>query len=841
MSPATQAPTQRAWLRARQQWRLWLEQQHIRPARFQQRAWKAHIDGYSGLICAPTGSGKTLAAIGGALIQALALQEGDRSAPTGIRILWITPLRALASDTTRHLLQPVQELLPHWRTALRTSDASAADRTAARKGQAQLLVTTPESLALLLTSPEAGKHFQHLQTIIVDEWHELLPSKRGVLLQLNLARLRHIAPAVQTWGVSATIGNLEEALQVLVRECNPAHCTIVQDERAKPFTLHSLLPPQTVRLPWAGHLGLANLGEVLRLVLAQRSCLIFTNTRAQAELWFSALASIWPLDSSALAIHHGSLDQAMRAQVEEGLRQQRMRCVVATSSLDLGVDFPAVDLVIQIGAAHSVSRTVQRAGRARHRPGVPVHLTAVATQALDLCEFAATRELARNGAYESRPPLSLCLDVLSQHAMSMALADGFDPTALLQEIRTTAAFAQLEEDQWQAVLDFLEHGGQALQAYPQYRRLVHNPQGHYVPADAKVARNHRMSLGTITDSAMVRVQFLKGARLGSVEEAFISKLSPGDIFNFAGRSLELFRVEHLTAWVRKASRKGDITPVWSGGSLPFSDAVGQRMKALLAHAHHAPASPQEPEMQHLAPLVSLQAQRSHVPTEAELLLEVVPTGSGRRTRSQRDSGKAGMACFLYAFAGRTLHEGLAMLLAHRIAQQQPNTLAWSCNHIGLMLLPSAPVALDSLDWHALLTPHGLEADLAAAVNFSEMARRRFREIAQIAGLLHARQPGMNFNTRQLQVSAGLLFDVLSQYDPQHVLLQAAQREALERDLRIPDLQALLKQLQQQRLIMTRPDRHTPLSFGLWAESLRGQLSNESWLERVQRMARRMEA
>lgn len=834
---ARQTPTAKAWQQARQRWLQWLKAQGIHPARFQQQAWKSFEYGHSGLISAPTGSGKTLAAIGGPLIQAMAWDTAGAS-PYGVRILWITPLRALANDTRGHLLRPVEALLPHWRTALRTGDASAKDRSASQKGLAQLLVTTPESLAILLSSEAGSASFASLQAVVVDEWHELLPSKRGVLLQLNLARLRTIAPSLQIWGLSATIGNLDEALDVLVRERAKAQKVVIQDQRSKRFDLYTLLPPETVRLPWAGHLGLINIGEVLKRVLAKQSSIIFTNTRSQAELWFTALSSIWPLGAETLAIHHGSLDPTMRHRAEEGLRQRSLRCVVATSSLDLGVDFPAVDLVIQVGGAHSVARTVQRAGRARHCPGVPVHITAVATQALDLCEFAATRALAQQHVFENRPPLQGCLDVLSQHAMSMSLAGGFEAQALYDEVRTAAAFANLEARQWQSVLDFLVRGGDALDAYPQYRRLQVDECQRYVPADAKVARRHRMAIGTITDQSMVKVQFLRGTRLGSVEETFISKLKPGDRFNFAGRSLELFRVEGLTAWVRKSAKPGTLTPAWTGGFLPFSNRVGQRMKTLMAQAHHEPQAQLSPELQYLQPLLALQDQRSHVPHSTELLIEIVPTAE----RNERAVGgpSTGIAWFIYPFAGRVVHEGLALLLAHRLAQLQANTFTWACNHIGCMLVPAVRLDAESLDWSSLLRVEDLAEDLAAAVNFSEIAKRRFREIAQIAGLLNAKIPGMSFNTRQLQVSAGLLFDVLNKYDTDHVLLQAARHEAIYRDLHLPDLKVLLQSLSAQTLVFRRTKKHTPFSFGIWAESMRGQLTSETWAERIRRMAQKME-
>jgi ATP-dependent helicase Lhr and Lhr-like helicase len=823
----------------------WLQAHGIRAARFQQRAWRAYEEGLSGLIAAPTGSGKTLAAIGGPLIQAMAqlpvAQKNEQAvAVRGVRILWVTPLRALASDTKAQLLAPLQALLPHWHTVLRTGDATAKDRAAVQKGLAQLLVTTPESLAQLLSNASSSAQFHTLQAVVIDEWHELLSSKRGVLLQLNLARLRRLSPAAQVWGMSATIGNMQQALQVLVREKSAAQCAIIQDTRSKPFALRSLLPPEKVRLPWAGHLGLANIEEVLKIVLQHQTSLVFTNTRAQAELWFQALSSVWPLSSDSLALHHGSLDQAVRQHVEQGLQARSLRCVVATSSLDLGVDFPAVDLVVQIGAAHSVARTVQRAGRAKHQPGQPVHITAVATQALELCEFAATRELAQAQQFEGRPALFLCMDVLAQHVMSMSLADGFVAEELFNEVRSSAAFASLAPAAWQQVLDFLLHGGQALDAYPQYRRLVRDSQGRYVPADSKVARRHRLAMGTITSQSMVQVQFLRGARVGSVEEAFISKLSPGDVFNFAGRSLELFKVESMTAWVRLARKKGTVTPAWMGGRLPFSDLVGQRMQALLSAAHQQPDVTQPPEMVYLQPLIALQSQRSHVPTGQELLVETVVIGQARGGKAAK-ADSAGLAWCLYPFAGRGLHEALALLLAHRLAQRKANTFAWSCNHLGLMLVPAQTVAPKDLDWPALLSPENLEADIAAAVNFTELSRRRFREVAQIAGLLNARIPGMGFNTRQLQVSAGLLFDVLSKYEPHHLLLQAARHEVLAQELQVEALGKLLQALSSRHVVLCHPTKHTPFSFGLWAESLRGQLSNETWLQRVRRMAQKMDA
>ncbi len=821
-----------------------MKEQCIAPALFQQQAWRAYAQGESGLITAPTGRGKTLAALGGPLVQAMAEVESDSSAGEGgVRVLWVTPLRALASDMRERITAPVQTLLPQWQIAMRTGDATARDKRLSDAGKAQLLVITPESLAILLSHERAREQFKSLRALVVDEWHELLPSKRGVLLQLNLAHLQTIAPNAQVWALSATIGNLQEASDVLLSAWMHAEqngqtqfkTTIIRDQRPKPFHLHTIAPPVKTRLPWAGHLGLANLGEVAKRVFGAASSIVFTNTRAQAELWHTALASIWPEDAATLAIHHGSLDQQVRQQVEQGLRAGTLRCVVATSSLDLGVDFPAVDRVIQIGGARSVARMVQRAGRAKHRPGAAVQVDTVATQAMDLAEFAATRELAEARIYESRKPLSLCFDVLSQHVMSMALAGGFDPQQLYAEVRRSAAYSALQPEQWNAVLAFLQRGSDSLVQYPQYERLA-CVEGLCRPASTAVARTHRMGIGTIAAHGAVSVQYLRGARLGSVEESFIARLQTGDVFNFAGRSLQLVRLENQTAWVRKSAQVGQHTPAWAGSLMPMSSPLGTRMQKLMHEAAHTSAqgvAELAKELQWLMPILKLQQTRSLVPAQGQLLIEQVG--------ANREASKPA-ALFIYPFAGRVAHEGLSILIATRLAHMQANTFAWTCNEIGLMIQPTLTVDAASVDWRRIFSLANLDVDLREAVNFSELARKRFKEIAQISGLVQTQIPGRKnrASNRQVQVSAGLLFDVLSKYDPDHLLLRQARQEALDQELSLPVLEQVLTQMAHSEIDLRQPPTHTPFSFGLWAESFRGHLSNESWSDRVQRLSRQLE-
>lgn len=439
-----------------QQWRAWFAQRGWAPLPFQREVWKRYLDGKSGLLHTPTGSGKTLAAFGGPLLEALAARgrnsprkSGKPASPArrqpqrNLQVLWITPLRALAADTARALRKPVDDLGLDWQVGLRTGDASARDKRLARSGKLDVLVTTPESLALLLSYADTAPQLSALRCVIVDEWHELLGNKRGVLLQLCLARLRGWTPQLRIWGLSATLGNLPQARDVLLPHRPEA--ALVSGVKPRTMTLETLLPQSGERFPWAGHLGLAQLARVLQKIMQQRTSLVFTNTRAQAELWHQALSAVWPEDLATLALHHGSLDPALRAAAERGLADGSLRCVVATSSLDLGVDFPAVDQVLQVGSPKGIARLLQRAGRARHRPGESGHVVCVPSHALELVEYAAARRALVHSHIEARPPPRLSLDVLAQHCVTLALGGGFHADALFEEVRGTDAFAALEK------------------------------------------------------------------------------------------------------------------------------------------------------------------------------------------------------------------------------------------------------------------------------------------------------------------------------------------------------------------------------------------------------------
>lgn len=783
---------------------------------FQRAAWSAFLDGGSGLIHAPTGSGKTLAAWGGAVVELLA-DAADR----GLRYLWITPLRALAGDTARALQRPLSAHGREDMVGLRTGDTLPSRRRQLLKRPPPVLVTTPESLALMLSYPDSARMLGRLAAVFVDEWHELVDSKRGVLLQLGLARLRSLNPALRTWGLSATLGELDEALRCLLGP--GAHGHLIAGDGPRPVELVSLLPDSVESFPWAGRMGVHQLQPVLRRIEASASTLLFTNTRAQAETWFHALRAVcgWP---ERIALHHGSIDRELRAAAEQGLVDGRLKCVVATASLDLGVDFPAVEQVIQIGSPKGIARLLQRAGRSGHRPGGTARLVCVPTHALEILELAAAREELRAGRVEARRPQRLALDVLAQHLVTVALGGGFEPEAMFAEVRRTDAFAALDPAHWAWVLDFITRGGPALAAYPDFQRVVER-DGRLVVTERRIAMLHRLNIGTITADGAIEVRLLRGACLGSIEERFLARLRPGERFVFAGRTLELVRIRDLTAWVRVASGKATV-PAWAGGRLPLSTLLADAMLRLCAAGPDG--VPDSPEARAARPLLAAQAAVSALPGPDRLLIE--------QMRSRE-----GFHLFVYPFAGRLAHEGLAALLAWRIARRRPASFSITVNDYGFELLSTEAEELDESDWRALLALDGLLEDIEASLDAANLARNRFRDIARIAGLVQQGYPGRRKAPRQLQASSGLIFDVLSRHDPDSQLLLQARREVLESQLEFARIRQALERAAGQRLILRALQRLSPLAFPLWADRLRAQLSTEDWQTRVQRMLDRLQA
>ncbi|WP_367394132.1 ligase-associated DNA damage response DEXH box helicase [Pseudomonas sp. X4] len=797
--------------------KAWFAKRGWKPFAFQRRVWAAVDRGESGLLHASTGAGKTYAVWLAALRAFKAEAQGRHAAP--LQVVWVTPMRALAADTARALQMPLDDLGLAWSVGVRSGDTGSAERARQARRLPSVLVTTPESLTLLLTRAQAREDFATLRLVVVDEWHELLGNKRGVQLQLALAHLRHWHPSLPTWGLSATLGNLQHALDVLL----PQGGLLVQGRQDKPLQVDTLLPTAIERFPWAGHMGLKMLDQVSREIDASTSCLVFTNTRAQAELWYQALLEARPDWAGLIALHHASLARDTRDWVERSLKQGSLKAVVCTSSLDLGVDFLPVERVLQIGSAKGIARLVQRAGRSGHAPGRRSRVTLVPTHSLELVEAAAARQALAAGHIEARHSPRLCMDVLVQHLVSMALGSGFHPEQLLAEVRSTWAFRELRDSQWQWALDFVCHGGSSLSAYPDYQRVERQADGAYRVASERLARRHRMSIGTIVSDASLQLKYWSkgggGKALGSVEEAFIARLRPGDTLVFAGRVLELVRVENMTAYVRRSTARKAAVARWNGGRMPLSSELADALVEQLGAASQGCF--RGPEMRAVRPLLTLQALWSALPTSGTLLAETFKS-------------RQGWHLFLYPFAGRMANLGLANLIAWRVSRVQPLSVSIAVNDYGFELLSPGNV-----DWathlpQALGTEHLLE-DVLASLNAGEMALRRFREIAQIAGLVFGGYPAAQKSLRQIQASSGLFYEVFRKHDAGNLLLAQARDEVLNEELEIDRLHRQLLKMGQLRLELRKLERPGPLAFALLVEGMRETLSTEKLADRIARM------
>jgi ATP-dependent Lhr-like helicase len=811
----------------------WFRNKIGEPFDFQLETWQAQAAGRSGLLHAPTGMGKTFAAWLPSLTRWLEKHpdssKWNPDRPESLQTLWITPLRALATDTEQSIHEPVQALKLPWTVQRRTGDTPASIKKQQRTRLPTCLVTTPESLSVLLSYADAPRKFAGLKTVIVDEWHELMSTKRGTQTELGLARLRELNPDLMTWGLSATLGNLEQAMHVLLGS-RADEGLMIHGPGQKETTVTTVLPPDVQRFPWAGHLGIRQLDEVLKVLDDAKSTLLFTNTRSQAEIWFNAITTTRPDWDGQVALHHGSIDRKTRKQVEDRLREGSLRCCVCTSSLDLGVDFSPVQRVIQVASPKGVARMLQRAGRSGHQPGQPSRLFGVPTHALELLDFAAARDAAELKMIESRLPLDRPLDVLVQHLVTIAMGGGFEPTAMLNEVRSTYAYRDLSDIEWQWGLDFVRRGGPTLTAYPRFCRVIEDEKGRFVVASQGIAKAHRMAIGTITSDAMITVRMSRGKRLGTVEESFVGRLRPGDKFVFAGQLLQLVRVHQMTATVKKAIGKKAQVTSWQGSKAPLSTELADAVRDRLDRYARLGLMPDDPpEVEALAPLLELQHQWSALPRSDDLLIETTTTRDGEHW-------------FLFPLQGRLVHEGLATLLAHRLTASAPRTVTATVNDYGLEILSADPLELNEDDWRNLLGGDRLLEDLLASLNSSELARRQFRDIARIAGLINTGYPGESVSSRHLQASSELFFDVFTEFDPENLLLDQARREVLDRQLEVGRLRNALAKLEDQRIVIQRPEGLTPLAFPLWAEHLREQhMSTQSWEERVAKMVARLEA
>ena len=794
----------------------WFTRQNWQPLDFQQQTWEAYLSGHSGLIQVPTGSGKTYAAVMGPVADMLA------NPSQGLQLLYITPLRALSRDIEKSIQKPITDMGWSLQVESRTGDTKASQRARQKKQLPEILITTPESLSVLLSYKGAHRRFGKLRAVILDEWHELMSSKRGTQTELCLAQLRLLQPTLRTWAISATLANLEEAAQTAVGL--GVQPIIIQSDIQRDTHIQSILPASVDSFPWAGHLGLHLFQELVDSLDPEKSTLIFTNTRSQAERWFQALSFAEP--DCPMALHHGSIAITERQAIEAGIKTGELKWVICTSSLDLGVDFHPVERIVQIGSAKNLARLLQRAGRSAHQPGGTSEVFFLPTNALELIEIAAFRQGLAMGDIESRHALRLPYDVLTQHLVTLACGDGFDPDTTLHAIRQTIAFQSISDADFAWMLDFLEKGGRCLKAYPRYQKLVLDER-HYKVATPQISRMHRLSIGTITGNQQVQVVYTNRRRLGTVDENFISRLKKGDVFFFAGRQLEFFQLKDMVLYVKNTRKKSTTVPVWTGGNLAISDCLSHHLRQQITQIKSGKTVSAEIEC--VMPILAAQDQISHLPEAQELLIETWKSREGQHL-------------YVFPFEGRFVHEGLGFLWTYRFAQHQKATFTVSVNDYGFEILAPKGYCFESV--FQTYRSHFFELDnivddIRASLNLSELTQRRFRHIAQVANLVFQGYPSSRKTGSQLQVSAALIYEVFAKYEADNLLLLQAEQEVLNQQLELKRLRIALERLQRFKVVWQTTKRPSPLAFPLLIERLSARLSNESLRERIERLKQQL--
>ena len=795
----------------------WFRSMDWNAAPFQLESWRAQERREHGLINAPTGSGKTYAA----LLPTIARYRDSSKKISGLRLLWISPIRALAAEIEKSASRAISGLESSLSIDIRTGDTGLSKRAKQLKSLPNILITTPESLHLMLCSKNAGELFGQLEVIVADEWHELMGTKRGVQVELALSRLKTLSPQLLIWGISATIGNLPEAMKCLLGIKTEGR--LIRSDIRKQYEVISILPEKAERMPWAGHLGTRLAKSLLPVIHQSTSTLIFTNVRSQCEIWYRTLLELDPSLAGVMAMHHGSISKEIRAWVEEALYEGRLKAVICTSSLDLGVDFAPVETIIQIGGPKGVARFVQRAGRSGHRPDAKSKIYFLPTHSLELIEASALRQAIDDNYIESKPPLTLCFDVLIQYIVTLSCGEGFDSENTFREVKETCCFADLTEGEWNWIVRFAAVGGNSLGSYSEYSKIALK-DGLYKVEQPRIASRHRMSIGTIVSDTLMLVKLRKGGMLGHVEESFISQLEEGDHFWFAGLSLQLLKVKDMTAMVRKSEAASGRTPVWLGGRLPLSSqmSVMLRKQFQVAEKNSNELLETHPELSFIQPILGLQRMRSHVPLEDELLVEVFKTSEGFHH-------------IIYPFEGRAVHEGIASLLAYRIGRKISISFSLAFNDYGFELLSDQHVPIHEFIDTGLFSTELLEQDILAGINAGEMTKRKFRDIAAIAGLVFKGYPGQKIKDRHLQNSAQLIYQVFESYEPDNLLLRQALDEVVHQQLEYTRTREALLRMQRQKIIVKHPEKPTPLAFPIIVDRLREQMSSEALIERIEKM------
>ncbi len=803
----------------------WFQQQNWKPFAFQKDTWKAFLQGKNGLLNAPTGSGKTYALWFPIVLAYIKKNPEYRTKhQKGLKAIWITPLRALSQEIKQSAERVTADLGTQMTVGIRTGDTTTKDRARQKRQMPDLLITTPESLQLLLSSKGYENVFKDCMAVVVDEWHELLGTKRGVQMELSLSRLKTISKDLRIWGISATIGNLEQAKEVLLGPTGPAleNAVLIRAKLRKKITVKSIIPKEMETFPWRGHLGIRLLEDVVPIINNSKTTLLFTNTRSQCEIWFQQILEKHPEYAGVLAMHHGSINKETRLWVEQAIRNESLTAVVCTSSLDLGVDFAPVETVVQIGGPKGIARFLQRAGRSGHRPGKESVIYFLPTHAIELIEASALQKAVKQQAVEDRIPYLNSFDVLLQYLTTLAISDGFYPDQIFTEIRQTFCFQAITEEQWQWLLNFLVMGSQSLQSYDEYKKVTITEDGRFKVDNRGIAMRHRFQIGTIVGDANLTVRYQKGGYIGSIEEYFISKLSPGDVFTFAGRNLEFIRIKEMQVHVRNSNKKTNKVPSWMGGRLTLSAQMSELLRNELYTAG-LEGRQQSPEIKSLAHIFERQRLESIVPKPDEFLIESFKTRDGYHY-------------IFYPFEGRFVHEAMGSLLGYRISLLSPITFSLAFNDYGFELLSDKALDVQEVIDNNLFSTEYISDDLGKSLNATEMARRKFRDIAVISGLVFTGYPNKGIKMKHLQSSSQLLFNVFRDFEDDNLLFQQAFRETFEHQLEEGRLRLSLERIATQKIIWKQCKQPTPFSFPLITDRLREKLSSEKLKDRIKRMS-----
>ncbi|MEP4531990.1 MAG: ligase-associated DNA damage response DEXH box helicase [Cyclobacteriaceae bacterium] len=803
----------------------WFRSKKWKPFPFQEECWKSYLDGKSGLLNAPTGSGKTYALWIPCILEYL--KDHDKSDVTpGVRVLWVTPLRALAKDIQRAMQEVCDDIDLPWTVGLRTGDTTTSQRQAQKKKAPQALVITPESIHVLLSQSDYPNYLKTVRTIIADEWHEILGTKRGVALELAISRIKTLTDRkVKVWGISATIGNLPQAKRVLLGEDLHKDGVVIQSNVEKKVEVESVLPDEVEKFPWSGHLGTTLLPKIIPIIKKSKTTLLFTNTRSQTELWYQKIVNHAPELAGLVAMHHGSIDHDIRGWVEDALHAEKLKVVVCTSSLDLGVDFRPVDTVIQIGGPKGVSRFFQRAGRSGHRPGEVSRIYFVPTHSLELVEGAALRQAISEKRFESRKPLEKCIDVLVQFLVTLAVSGGFKPLQILEEIRSTYCYRLITADEWNWAIDFITTGGKTLGEYDEFAR-VYNDDGVFKIINKKAAMRHKLSIGTIVGDPSLSVKFLTGGHIGTIEESFISRLSPGDRFWFAGKNLEFVMIKDMTVLVRKSKRKSGRTPAWGGGRLPLSSMLADVIREKLEAA--SKGIYEDVELQKIKPILDLQSKWSLVPDKKTFLIEKAKSRFGNHV-------------FFFPFEGLYVHEVLAGVVALRMSRMQPISFSISMNDYGFELLSDQDIPIEEALEGDLFSEANMVEDIRQSINQTEMAQRKFRDVATIAGLIFQGYPGKNIRAKHLQASTGILYKVFETYDEENLLIKQAMEEVMTLQLEHSRMFEAVRRINTQKIVLKDTEWPTPFAFPIVVDTIRRQnLSSEQLADRISKMQLQLE-